>query len=121
MTDLSAGWEALARGKWDEALTCFRASEDDPEALEGIGIAQWWLDDADATLEARECAYRLYRAGGDRVGAARVASALAWDSLLFGGRRGDEFGRRAASFLERPPHRKGRAGGPARILDLAAR
>src|SRR2546430_14371575 len=88
MTDLSAGWNALSQGKWDEALVHFRGREDDPEALEGIGIAQWWLDDADATLEARECAYRLYRAGGDRVGAARGGSALAWGSLLFGGGAG---------------------------------
>src|SRR4051794_55915 len=86
MTDLSAGWNALSQGKWDDALALFRGRDDDPEALEGVGIAQWWLDDADATLEARECAFRLYRSAGDRVGAARVASALAWDSLLFGGR-----------------------------------
>ena len=86
MTDLSAGWQALHRGKWDEALDHFHGGENDPDALEGISIAQWWLDDADATLQARERAYRLYRAAGDRVGAARVASALAWDSLLFGGR-----------------------------------
>jgi hypothetical protein len=34
----------------------------------------------------RARAYRLFRAAGDRVGAARVASCPAWDSLLFGGR-----------------------------------
>lgn len=86
MTDLSAGWQALSRGRWDEALECFHGGENNPTALEGIGVAQWWLDDADATLDARERAYRLFRAAGDGVGAARVASALAWDSLLFGGR-----------------------------------
>jgi LuxR family maltose regulon positive regulatory protein len=86
MTDLSTGWQALARGSWGEALEHFHADENAPEALEGIGIAQWWLDDADATLAARERAYRLYRASGDPIGAARVASALAWDSVLFGGR-----------------------------------
>jgi LuxR family maltose regulon positive regulatory protein len=86
MTDLTAGWDSLARGRWDEALVHFDGGEDDPEALEGIGIASWWLDDADATFEARERAYRLHRAAGDRRGAARVASALAWDSILFGGR-----------------------------------
>jgi ATP/maltotriose-dependent transcriptional regulator MalT len=86
VTDQSRGWQALSRGRWGEALESFRGGENDPEALEGIGVAQWWLDDADATLAARERAYRLYRAAGDRVGAARVASALAWDSVLFGGR-----------------------------------
>lgn len=86
MPDFSSGWQALSRGRWEEALVCFEGGKDDPEALEGIGIAQWWLDDADATLGARKRAYRLYRTGGDRVAAARIASALAWDSLLFGGR-----------------------------------
>jgi ATP/maltotriose-dependent transcriptional regulator MalT len=86
MTETSAGWQALHRGRWDEALEMFQGHEHDPEALEGIGVAHWWLDNADATLQARERAYRLYRAAGDRVGAARVASSLAWDSVLFGGR-----------------------------------
>lgn len=64
----------------------FAEQGDSPEAFEGIGIAQWWLDDAEATIHARERAYRLYRERGDPVAAARVASALAWDSVLFGGR-----------------------------------
>lgn len=86
MPQATSGWEALARGAWDEALLCFAAAEESPEALEGIGIAQWWLDDAEATIRARERAYRLYRERGDAVAAARVAAALAWDSVLFGGR-----------------------------------
>src|SRR2546423_2724355 len=49
VTDLSAGWQALASARWAEALEHFREGGDDPEALEGIGVAQWWLDDADAT------------------------------------------------------------------------
>jgi tetratricopeptide (TPR) repeat protein len=86
MTDVAAGWQALAAGRWAEALEHFRGGDDDPEGLEGMGLAHWWLDDADATLGARERAFRLYREAGDPLGAARVASALAWDSLLFGGR-----------------------------------
>jgi ATP/maltotriose-dependent transcriptional regulator MalT len=86
MTDVAAGWEALAAGRWEEALEDFRGGDGDPRALEGIGLASWWLDDADGTLGARERAFRLYREAGDPLGAARVASALAWDSLLFGGR-----------------------------------
>jgi ATP/maltotriose-dependent transcriptional regulator MalT len=105
MTELATGWEALSRGRWDEALRNFADAGDDPEALEGVGVAQWWLDDADATLAARERAYRLYRAAGDPVGAARVASALAWDSLLFGGRAAVARGwlERAARLLENLP------------------
>lgn len=83
---VEAGWEALARGAWDEALTELVPLEDEPEALEGVGLAAWWLDDAEATLDARDRAFRLYRQRGDAVAAARVAAALAWDSVLFGGR-----------------------------------
>ena len=83
---VAAGWEALARGAWDEALAELVPLGDDPEALEGVGLAAWWLDDAEATLDARERAFRLYRQRGDAAAAARVAAALAWDSVLFGGR-----------------------------------
>ena len=83
---MAAAWDALSRGSWNEALALVGGDEDDPEALEAAGVAHWWLDDADATLAARERAYRLYRARTDRAGAARVAGALAWDSLLFDGR-----------------------------------
>jgi LuxR family transcriptional regulator, maltose regulon positive regulatory protein len=83
---VAAGWEALSRGAWDEALELLSGLEDDPEALEGMGTAHWWIDHAEETLDARERAYRLYRERGDDIGAARVAGALAWDSVLFGGR-----------------------------------
>ena len=83
---VAAAWEALSRGSWHEALALLDGAEDDPEALEAVGVANWWLDDAEGTIEARERAYRLYRERGDRESAARVAGALAWDSVLFGGR-----------------------------------
>ena len=83
---MGTAWEALSRGAWEEALGLVRDVADDPEALEAAGIAHWWLDHADETLDARGRAYRLYRARNDNLGAARVAEALAWDSILFGGR-----------------------------------
>jgi tetratricopeptide (TPR) repeat protein len=83
---VSEAWEALARGAWSEALALLETPDEDPEALECVGLAYWWLDNADATIDARERAYRLYRERGDVLGAARVAEALAWDSVLFGGR-----------------------------------
>ena len=83
---VAVGWEALSRGAWEEALELLSGLDEDPEALEGLGTAHWWLDHADETLDARERAYRLYRERGDDLGAARVAGALAWDSVLFGGR-----------------------------------
>jgi len=81
-----AGWDALSRAAWEEALALLAEAGDDPEALEAAGVAHWWLDHADETVDTRERAYRLYRERGDRLGAARVAAALAWDSVLFGGR-----------------------------------
>jgi ATP/maltotriose-dependent transcriptional regulator MalT len=79
---LRAGYEALARGAWEEARTAFeQAIEQDetPGALEGLSWAANWLDDAVATIEARERAYRLYRERGDRQSAARMAIWLAGD------------------------------------------
>jgi ATP/maltotriose-dependent transcriptional regulator MalT len=78
--------DALDRGAWHEVVELVSGADDDPEALEAASIAYWWLDDADATIASRERAYRLYRERGDHRGAARIAGALAWDSVLFGGR-----------------------------------
>ena len=86
VTDVAAAWEALSRAAWEDALVLLGDPGDDPEALEAAGVAHWWLDHADATIEVRERAHRGYRERGDDLAAARVAGALAWDSLLFGGR-----------------------------------
>ena len=59
-----AGDEALARGAWTEAREAFEAAlreRETPEALEGLGLAAWWLDLADVVFDSRERAYRLYR------------------------------------------------------------
>src|SRR5213593_1259808 len=83
-----AGAQALARGAWEEArahLQAALATRETPQALEQLGLAAWWLDDAALTFDARERAYRLYRDQGDPLGAARVALWLAWDSLAFRG------------------------------------
>src|SRR5213593_903258 len=83
-----AGAQALARGAWEEArahLQAALATRETPQALEQLGLAAWWLDDAALTFDARERAYRLYRDQHDPLGAARVALWLAWDSLAFRG------------------------------------
>lgn len=46
-------------------------------------MTAFWLEDGVGTIAARERAYRLYRAGGDRAGAARMAIFLAEDSFVF--------------------------------------
>ena len=80
---IEAGLEALAQGDWEEARSAFSdvvQVDESPEALEGLGIAAWWLEDDGAAIEARRRAYRLYQDRGDRRGAARVvATGLALD------------------------------------------
>jgi len=85
---LQAGQEALDRGAWEQASACFQTAlkqEETPEALEGLGLAAEWLDDAATTFDARERAYRLYRQQGQGVAAARVATWLGWDYMAFRG------------------------------------
>src|SRR6478609_1626506 len=80
--------EALARGDWEvarEGFTQALSKRESPEALEGLGLAGWWLDLADVVFDSRERAYRLYLARDDRKGAARVAVWLAWDCWAFRG------------------------------------
>jgi ATP/maltotriose-dependent transcriptional regulator MalT len=85
---LQAGRDALDRGDWTAARASFEAVlqvDEDPEALEGLGLAAWWLDLADVVFDARERAYRLYRERDDTLAAARLAVTLAWDTAAFRG------------------------------------
>ena len=64
LDDLNAGRAALDAGDWQTARRAFErglAVEETPEALEGLGLAAWWLDLADVVFDARERAYRAYR------------------------------------------------------------
>ena len=91
---LAAGRAALAAAAWTDAREAFRralesgdgdGSDRHAEALEGVGEASWWLDDADAVFDARERAYAMYRQQGNALAAARVATALAEDCVSFRG------------------------------------
>jgi DNA-binding NarL/FixJ family response regulator len=82
------GHEALASGAWTEAKRAFEASlatHENPNELEGLALAAWWLDDADVVFSSRERAYKLYLDAGDRRAAARIAVWLAWDCWAFRG------------------------------------
>src|SRR5262245_2406571 len=84
--ELTAGRVALDAGDWHRAQHAFEralALEETPEALEGLGLAAWWLDLAAVVFDARERAYRAYRKRGDHVSAARMAVWIAWDSAAF--------------------------------------
>ena len=81
----------MDEGSWKEAQHAFQralAVEETPEALEGLGLAAWWLDLADVVFDSRERAYRGYRQRGDQVSAARIAVWIAWDSAAFRGEQG---------------------------------
>jgi ATP/maltotriose-dependent transcriptional regulator MalT len=74
--------DALKRGDWRAARAGFEAAialEESAPALEGLGTACWWLDEQASVLDARERAFRLYRANGDSQGAARLAALIAVD------------------------------------------
>lgn len=78
---LDLACSALASGAWEEAKALFDASlreQITPRALEGLGYAALWLEDAETMFQARLQAYRLYRDLGDDLSAARVAIWLAW-------------------------------------------
>jgi LuxR family transcriptional regulator, maltose regulon positive regulatory protein len=85
---LDQGWAALGAGEWNRARESFEESlteGETPEALEGLGWAAQMLNEDRVTFEARERAYRLYLDRGEKGPAARVASWLAADFLLFRG------------------------------------
>jgi LuxR family maltose regulon positive regulatory protein len=66
---------------FDDAVS----AEESPEAFEGLSWAAWWRDDSEVVFDARRRAYGLYKARGDVVGAARMATWLACDELDFRG------------------------------------
>jgi hypothetical protein len=105
MTD---GRVALGRGDWQAAKEAFESTlheGESPEALEGLGLAAWWLDLADIVFDARERAYRGYLERGDRAAAARMAVWIAWDSAAFRGEQAVANGwlQRARRLLEEHP------------------
>ena len=82
------GSELLAGGAWLEARGVFEealAERESAEALEGLGLAAWWLDDGETVFGSRERAYKLYLDVDDKRSAARVAVWLAWDCWAFRG------------------------------------
>jgi DNA-binding winged helix-turn-helix (wHTH) protein/ATP/maltotriose-dependent transcriptional regulator MalT len=106
--DLAAGRRALEAGAWHDARLAFErllSVEETPEALEGLGLAAWWLDLADVVFDSRERAFRAYRARGDQRSAARIAVWIAWDSAAFRGEEGVAKGwlQRARRLLEGQP------------------
>lgn len=85
---LARAGEALMRGAFQEARELFEASlavEETPEALEGLGTAASWLDDADTAADARQRAYRAFHKRGAALESARVAMAIGMMHIGFMG------------------------------------
>ncbi len=99
--------EALLRAAWAEARARFEAAlavEETVEALEGLGVAARWQMDGPTALTMHERAYRLARARGDEVAAARLAIELTFDSGAFrGAAEMNGWLERAGHLLERLP------------------
>jgi DNA-binding CsgD family transcriptional regulator len=105
---LAAGWEALAATDWEVARASFEAAiakKPTAEALEGLSLAAWWLDEAETMFETRERAYRLYHRDGDRLSAGRLATLFGIDYFSFRGEAaiGNGWFRRAHRLLEGLP------------------
>jgi DNA-binding NarL/FixJ family response regulator len=88
MVDLTPAWDGLRQANWTAARDLFAArleeAPDDPEALDGLGRALWWLGDPQAGIERRREAYAEYRRRGDTLQAANLATFLAGEHRIAG-------------------------------------
>lgn len=85
---LNSGCRALEAWAWTDAKVAFEAAlaeNESAEALEGLGVAAFWLDDATTAITARERSCALFRECGDAEGAARLAAGIADAILMFRG------------------------------------
>ena len=84
---LDAGRHALEAARWDEARGAFEASLDDeetPEALDGLGLALWFLGDVRGAISAREQAVEGYARARRCDDAARIAVWVSHQHLIAG-------------------------------------
>lgn len=84
---LDVGQRALEAARWDEARDAFEAAladEETPEALDGLGLALWFLGDVREAIAAREQAVEEYARGGRCDDAARLAVWVSHQHLIGG-------------------------------------
>ena len=88
MTDVARGWELFGLADWHGARDAFQAALDaapgDPDALDGLGQASWWMGERDAGIEYRREAFAGYRRAGSSRDAARLAIYLASEHRIDG-------------------------------------
>jgi hypothetical protein len=85
-TDIVAGLEAYERHDWEQAYRFLSplldSEKETPQIAEALGSASWWLGDIETTIHARQRAYALYIAAGQKVDASRAAIQVAEDHML---------------------------------------
>jgi ATP/maltotriose-dependent transcriptional regulator MalT len=85
---LDEGREALGQGRWKDAKAIFESSLEkglSPEALDGLGLALWWLREISPGMNARAHAYTEFRRQNRNEEAAVIAAWLAREfRSLFG-------------------------------------
>jgi hypothetical protein len=85
---LETGWTALRRGDWTTARDLFQEQlgeePEDPEALDGLGRALWWLGESAVSIERRREAYVIHRQQGNACAAANIATYLAAEGRIAG-------------------------------------
>jgi DNA-binding NarL/FixJ family response regulator len=78
---------ALAAGEWQEAREAFAVvlrEEEHVDALDGLGLASWFLGEIEEGLELRQQAFAAYAAAGQCDAAARVAVWISHQYLVSG-------------------------------------
>lgn len=84
---LVEGWDALERARWQAARAAFEAAlaaEETPDALDGFGLAIWFLGEVKEGIAARERAFEGYAADGRCDEAARVGIWVSHQHLIGG-------------------------------------
>jgi DNA-binding CsgD family transcriptional regulator len=88
MDSTHPGWQRFNDADWEGARDAFAEAleEDpgDPDALDGLGQALWWLGQRDAGIERRRQAYTAYRRRDDARNAGRLATYLAGEHRIDG-------------------------------------
>ncbi len=88
MTSTETGWQLFSQADWEGARQAFEATlrEDpnDPDALDGLGQAHWWLGERDLAIDRRREAYAEHMRRGDTRRAGGLAAYLAGESRIDG-------------------------------------
>ncbi|MGH8914125.1 MAG: LuxR C-terminal-related transcriptional regulator [Acidimicrobiia bacterium] len=134
VTRLEVAHNALNNARWGEARDAYLAAlavARTPEAMDGLGRAQWWLGETESSIASRVSAYTSYRRSGRLGEAARIAIWLSLEYAATPGREALAAGwmRRAGRMLEETPRsavhgwlalsRSSAEGDPVRVAALA--